>query len=706
MSDHNMPTTDQPESRRSSRLVFFVLWLLILSALLFPAAPVLGLHGGLLGGLGVLMILLPPQARLPKWMFVVAGLFVALSAAAFLPKAWFAISAWRQGLDAAGLDTGNKVTAHAAQSWWQWVQLCGVVIGAIYILGHRVTDRVHLWFHCLFSSAVAVMAVLAIAAQSQGWEWPWDSDPSFGFFPNRNHTATVLAMGGLTALGGLFHSVRSKQHLLAGLASLNLCLCSGAAVAFSPSRAGILLLVLGGLVWLAGLGKRYFSKKLIGASVGIAGLGVVLFFMLGGEVRDRLAKTAERVQVSMNQDPTASAQANQNDSTADFRLLIFKDAWSMIRQEPPTGVGMGMFGYVFPQYRNASASGALCVHPESDWLMLAGEQGWLTALLLAGGVVALLSWAVRMAWNRHGWSLRWNGIVAAGLLPLHGLFDVPGHRWGIVLGAVFLLSLTLREGHRAEALGSLGKMIWRGIGVIVLGCGGLFLLAQGNAAGGNALTQPEYLQHQAKALYAQDVAERDITPPPDPEGLKLEKAIELLGEASKMAPLDPDLHYLRGYLALNFTDEKFVAMRDQEFDWQRRLAPLWVQIPMRQAEVYAPIDAKKTMVLWEDGLRRAEIMKELGPGTDWERVHVIERAIYQSYKADDTLKAAALELAKTDAREFVVWSHNGNLEQLNQLIPETLGKLKFSPEQRETLLKIWTDKGGAEAVTKYRAEHP
>jgi O-antigen ligase len=706
MSDHTTLTIDQPESPRSSRLVFFVLWLLLMCSLLFPAAPVLGLHGGLVCVLGVLMLLNPPSARLPKWIFLVGGIFVLLSATAFLPKTWFTINEWRQGLESAGLDTGSKVTAHPSQSWWQWVQLCGIVLAGLYILGQRVSDRSHLLFAWMFSLAVAIMSVLAIAAQTLGWNWPWDEDPSFGFFPNRNHTATALAMGSVTALGCLFHSIRAKHHALASLAALNCCICLGATLAFCSSRAGLLLTVVGSVVWLAGLGKRYFSKKLVMAGGGMLVLAVALFFWLGGEVKSRLAKAVETVQVSMDQDLTDSSQARHaNETTADFRLLIFKDAWTMIKTEPITGVGLGMFGYVFPQYRKASASGALCVHPESDWLMLAGEQGLVAALLLAGGVLGLLIWAFRSAWRRHAWSLRWNGIVVAALVPFHGLFDVPGHRWGIVLGAVYMLALTLREGHLSRPLGAAGKMIWRGLGVVLLGMGGVFLWA-GNDAAANDLTRPDHFHHEAKALYALDVAERDITPPPDPEGLKLERGIALLGEAIRITPLDPDLHYLRGYLALNFTDEKFVSMRDREFEFQRRLAPLWVQIPMRQAEVYAPIDSKKTIALWEDGFRRAEVMTRLGPGTDWERYHVIERAIYQSYKADDTLKAAAFDLAKTDAREFVVWAHNGTLERLNESVPETLAKLKFTPEQREAVLKLWKDKGGAEGVAKYRAENP
>ena len=700
------PAQDPPESPRSARLVFFVVWLLLLVSLLFPAAPVLGLHGGLLCVLGGLMIACPPAARLPKWIFIVGGLFLLFSAAAFLPKTWFTVSEWRQGLEATGLDTGNKVTAHPSQSWWQWAQLCGIVLAGIYVLGQRVSDRAHLQLAVMFPLAVGAMAVCAIAAQTLGWNWPWDEDPSFGFFPNRNHTATVLAMGSVTALGCLFQSVRSKHHGLAGLAALSACVCLGATLAFCPSRAGLLLTVVGILVWVAGLGKRYFSRKLVFAGVGMLIVSVALFFWLDGEVKSRLAKTAERVQTTMNVDVTDASQTrHSNETTADFRLLIYKDAWTMIKQEPVTGVGLGMFSYVFPQYRNASASAALCVHPESDWLMLAGEQGIIAALLLAGGVMALLGWAVRSAWHRHAWPLRWNGVVVAALVPFHGLLDVPGHRWGIVLGALYLLTLTLRTSHLSHALGSSGKMIWRGLGMLLLGCGSFFVWA-GNDSTSNALTLPDSLHHEAKALYAQDAAEQGLTPPPDPEGLKLEKGIKLLEEAIRITPLDPDLHYLRGYLALHFTDDKFVTMRDQNFALQRQLAPLWVQIPMRQADVYAPVDSGKTIQLWEDAFRRADVMNKLGPGTDWERFHVIERAIYQSDKADAALKAKALELAKTDAREFVVWSHRGTLEELNQLLPEMLAKPMFTAAQREQLLQIWQQKGGTEGVVKYRAAHP
>jgi hypothetical protein len=261
----SVPPEEGPKP--SSSLVFSITCLLLLATFLFPAAPLEWLQGGLLGCFGLLMLARPPRVSLPGWMFWSGILFLLLSAAPFLPKAWFSIPEWRQSLETAGLDTGPHIASHHQQALWQWGQLAALIIIAIYLLGHRVTDHLQMRFAWLFSFAVTITAALSMALQATGTPWPFDEDPSFGFFPNRNHMATLLAMGTLTSLGCMFQAVRSKRYNWSALASLNCCVCIAALLAFCHSRAGLILLAISGLIWIICLGKRYFSK-----SAGLAAL--------------------------------------------------------------------------------------------------------------------------------------------------------------------------------------------------------------------------------------------------------------------------------------------------------------------------------------------------------------------------------------------------------------------------------------------------
>ena len=66
---------------------------------------------------------------------------------------------------------------------------------------------------------------------------------------------------------------------------------------------------------------------------------------------------------------------------ADYRALIQGDAVQLTRAASFVGVGPGNFAAVFPFYRTASWNEKRAVHPESDWLALAAEFGWLAVPL-------------------------------------------------------------------------------------------------------------------------------------------------------------------------------------------------------------------------------------------------------------------------------------------------------------------------------------
>jgi O-antigen ligase len=86
----------------------------------------------------------------------------------------------------------------------------------------------------------------------------------------------------------------------------------------------------------------------------------------------------------------------------DFRMSVFGDAVKLIRDFPVTGVGLGSFAGAFSQYRDRSATEAVALHPESDWLMFAAEAG-LPALFCAAGLILLVFWRDRRrATSRSG----------------------------------------------------------------------------------------------------------------------------------------------------------------------------------------------------------------------------------------------------------------------------------------------------------------
>ena len=50
-------------------------------------------------------------------------------------------------------------------------------------------------------SVCGAYAGLAIYAKQTGWQYPYAGGATFGFLPNRNHTATFLIVGSVLSLG-------------------------------------------------------------------------------------------------------------------------------------------------------------------------------------------------------------------------------------------------------------------------------------------------------------------------------------------------------------------------------------------------------------------------------------------------------------------------------------------------------------------------
>jgi O-antigen ligase len=207
---------------------------------------------------------------------------------------------------------------------------------------------------------------------------------------------------------------------------------------FTTSRGGILSLLIGTALWLAGLGGGHRSRPLLISFAALFLGGLFLFLAPQSLIRHRML-----VLIGFEHDPakeTNAAPASSPELSRDARLLIYRDALGIVRDYPISGTGLGTFRYVFPQYARRFLRAGAPVHPESDWLMLATETGLLTCLVLAVG----LGWLLMRVFSRRDhryWPLRW-GILCAGLAAfLHGFVDVPAHRTalGWWLLAIFVL---------------------------------------------------------------------------------------------------------------------------------------------------------------------------------------------------------------------------------------------------------------------------
>ena len=158
---------------------------------------------------------------------------------------------------------------------------------------------------------------------------------------------------------------------------------------------------------------------------------------------------------------------------------MFRDTLKMIQDAPLTGVGLGNFSTIFPQYRNLSRTEHNVVHPESDLTWLATEGGLVVILFLAILIVSYFR-KCRASMNGRSGAYRTIALIGVIMFLVHGLFDVSGHRPGTAYFAIIFAALALPNPLKNRP--TFKPVIWRclGAGLLFIGVlwiiGGLFYL--------------------------------------------------------------------------------------------------------------------------------------------------------------------------------------------------------------------------------------
>ncbi|MEJ6717882.1 MAG: O-antigen ligase family protein, partial [Akkermansiaceae bacterium] len=480
-----------------------------------------------------------------------------------------------------------------------------------------------------------VLAVAAYALVSKLLETQIDLNHGklkFGFFPNRNHTSNLLSAGFLCGLGIVFQSVRNKNfyRLAASLIAAGVILW--AVLSWNLSRSGIALCLAGPLLWLVLLGRRYFGKqeiKVLGLVVLLAG-GV--YGLSEFRVKDRVDKTIEKVEKISWEDEDAASAVKLTD--LDLRVPIAIDTAGMIADAPLSGVGAGQFRWVFPQYREQTivVNRPVAVHPESSWLWLAAELGIPAAACVLGLVVFLFVRGVKniKKANHRDRALRIGCLVAAALVPLHGIFDVPAHRPALFLAALLLYALSQNPVARESEPTKFSRWSSLALALLLIAVGVRLLGASWFGWTPSHIVKSQERLAEGVAIYGR-VSDLNNLPSPF-ESLELRKQIDRLAERSTPdAPLDGRLYRLSALalLPLNFEREKTA----RNFGIDRALTPYSVSIPLLHASAalfYNPDEVGKG---WSAAVERAKAVDQIqdeGPVATKRALRVIAKSVARS----------------------------------------------------------------------------
>jgi O-antigen ligase len=676
--------------------------------MLAPAAPWHGWRGILLIVAGLAIVLLPPRVGIPRLSIVLATVFALLACMVFLPANWFPVPGWRELLPSHGLSPAPTVTAHPLQTAECMAGIVICLIVMLYLTGHRADHGGNHILGMIFAVSVAVVALFAMAAQKWHWEIPWAPGHTFGFFLNRNHTATLLVMGSMAGMGVVMQSVRIRTWGSGILALSSVAVCVLGLIAWSESRAGIVLLAGMFAAWLLILGREYLRGRVLVAAGLLAVIALLSYAGTESAAKRRLQNTADHISSLAGSGPRTedawkAKTGIDSFQSLDLRLPIYLDTLDMLRHEPWTGVGAGQFQYIFPQYRHRSAvlNDKQSVHPENDWLLMAAETGIPATLTLIALLTVCFGSALRSALGGRARALRTGCLLAALVVPVHGFFDVPGHRMELVWPACWLLAISLRGSKELPDASRLCRAVFRVLGLGTVAAGVFLVYGQWFGGPAPAMLVSRQAVEKVTALYTEEmtaleIAEKGARPPVQNED-RLEKALQELDKALKVVPLDPHLHYLKGAISIYFDDKD--ADAERSFALARLLDPTWVALPLMQAAGWAPIDAVRTESLWVEAMKRAATLERIDPSTPHGRAETF--ALMMTVASDwPELGVPAFRSTGGDGTLLEKWASGASRRSLDALMPSILS-LEFPEVQRQALFQIWYQRGSKEAVSNY-----
>lgn len=610
----------------------------------------------LLLGLAVLLIVAPPR-RSPGavWCVLFLAIF-AIGLTAFLPAHWFPIPEWRRAL------TGDfRLPLPGTLSPQPWVSLnaaCllfGGLVFALYLTtqtwGPHSRREAARWY----VTGIVVLALLALISMGRTWLVPFwpkvlNAMNGFGFFPNRNQTANVLALAGILATALAFDAFEKKRA--AGWFWSASVILLGAAIVQTYSRAGVLLLFGGIAVWVLLSFALSASRK--GGALTVAGLALLLtgFFVFGGGSFERFQKMPE-------------------DTKGDYRLKLQTDALHLAATAPWLGQGLGNFAPVFAMAREASADQSRAIHPESDWLWVAVEMGWPATVLFAAAFLLWLRQCFPLS-SGSDRSLRSAAMVCGVAFALHSFGDVSGHRPGTAWPALFLAGLAMHPQRSMEKRRWVAP-VFRTLGVMLALLAGWWLASVfSEPVGRTAPTMATVVRLVERTEQLNERAEHVA-------------AVVSANEALRITPLDVDLYYQRAVARVGEGFSVWGAAWD--FGTARYLEPRWTALCFMEGKAWVMASqAELAFDAWLEALRRAG---DKGPD------------LYKQMLAWSGqrlgMHTALGKLSRANPDYFLVY-----LEQTDRLDSEMLiSQLievepvleSFSSAQRRTLFSIWYRKG-------------
>lgn len=620
-------------------------------------------EGIIVAVLGLLLMVNPPRYSLGAVFHTVLAALLAVAALAFLPANWFFLPAWREALtNDFGLTLPSTLSA---QPWMTSGALLSLVAGICwmyYVTGQDVEIRAARRQLRIFALGVIALAGLMLLLYWRDAALPfWHNSRGFGPFPNRNQTASLLGLTSIVIVACGHDDIRRKKggwiFWLLGLGVVVV------ALVLNFSRAGLALLLVGNGIWLAVLVIRSRSTARIAIGASALLILVTLLLLFGGQTLERFNLRGHGTALS-----------------SDFRWLIFRDAFQLIRSSPWAGLGLGNFESVFAMFRHASFGQERALHPESDWIWLWAEMGWPAVLLVLAGIVLLGRRVFPFVEGTNQW-FRLAAFIAAILFALHSAVDVAGHRAGSAYAGIFLFALSLRRPFRTPVSWGL-LYFFRGVGLVLALVGIIWVVAT-------------YRDLPLPGTIGADT-ERHLATTSN-VGQQFSDTIAHADAGLHWAPLDWQLYFAR---ALGELGTKRPAEALDDFRRARFLEPNSFEVPYQEGLAWVTRDPSLAVSAWRETLRRS------GP----QAAELFSRMLSIADGFSPPLRKMLEEYAGSRPELALAYLERARRADFSRAVSHLLGRdpqlASLTPEQRSRLFVLWSAYGDLDQLSKYVAANP
>ena len=558
-----------------------------------------------------------------------------------------------------------------------WSQIC------LMATWNERQSRRALWTLAMGVAALALLSLLEQRGFLRIPLWPRglpgsNLEPSAGFgpFANPNHSSSLFAMGVVLCAAAAFDGFQ-RRRLRGWIALLGLGACLAAIMANS-SRAGLLLALLGLVLWLGTSAMSGGRRLRLAVLFVVMAAGLSVAFLSGSRSVRRLVESSD------------SAVWPQ-----DLRLLVMRECATWSLQAPWIGRGLGQFAYTFPLLTEGGMSETRVIHPESDLLWGFFEGG----LWLALPALFLVGWCLRRGdpwWesqrrrqrqhSRSAKRIRRAMGLAALMGLLHGLVDVPLHNFGYFLFLALLLCISVR-GELVQGVSSVSARLWAltvSLGLLCWGAAWLCSVALPDHAPPLASGA---LWHHQRALEAAKLG-------------RPRQAMTEINQAIAMTPMEYRWYFLRAQLHLVMGGEPAVAMED--FGRARALEPHLALIGIEEGAYWLRFEPSLALVAWAEALRRYP------ENSRWSSLRF--RQMMEKSMDQPELHDQLWTLANTVPRQLIYLQLQPAGEHWSRCLEQFLLRHPQLEDlalwQSRLLFQLWERKGDVQAAVAWLGQRP